>query len=90
MTAGELLEEFRGLSRGVRSAVASGLALGDGPLRLVGNALISDLDDCSQLAELQMRVALRRCSYDEALIDRLEGVSEAPWPSVLAAVRATR
>jgi hypothetical protein len=95
VSAAELLEQLRAeLGADVLGLLGYGLGLADEPLSFLGQAFRyeadSDGDSADRLAELAMRLALRRIQMtgDEALLARLEDASGPPWSWVFEAVMA--
>ena len=87
LRADECLRTLAGASPESLRMFASGLALGDGPFRVLANAVdlygdVLEHDVEGELANLAMRRAVRLLSYNATIAERLEGVSEPFWQAV--------
>jgi len=79
--------------------LASALYLADGPISRFATPLSCFADAVEfpqvtgELAEVLMASALRRAAIfpgSDELLDRLDGVQQAPWPTIKAALVAVR
>lgn len=92
LVAADVLRTLEGVSPGSLRTFAQGLALGDGPFRVLANPVdcyadrLEHADVGEELSNLAMRHALRRLSHDATIAERLEGVSEPFWQAVANAL----
>jgi hypothetical protein len=83
--AGRLVEE---MSPELMLMVGRSLAILDGPLNSIGNALWTLADGGSLwLAELRLSSALFSARFDSELLERLADAERPPWSLVAEAVR---